>query len=156
MGFCDVKAHAGHHFPAKWFADIINHRGMSSWGWVYIGVLRASAANHCVSKKSQDSSKWSKDKFIQCILTVWRQGFHTGNLKTDESYVNTEKRRWDGSLLIGDPALNGLRVALRLPCRRKVEWSSIPQTLKYSLIIKTWILGIPHSDKSCMCVYVCV
>ena len=51
--------------------------------------------------------------------------------------MNTEKIKWDGSFLVGGPELNVLQGALSPPCQRKVEWFSFPQTLTYSLIIKT-------------------
>ena len=74
---CISLPHAYH--PVKTQAEIV-----LLVGWLWVLDLK------------QDSSKWTKGKCIQCSLTAWRLGFQTGNEKTEESYVNTEKRRWDG------------------------------------------------------------
>ena len=73
----------GHHWLGKWLADIIKPEDVAACGGVYIGMLSGYGADHC-------QSAWVKGKCIQCILTAWRQGFQTGNKKTEASYVHSE------------------------------------------------------------------
>lgn len=64
-----------------------------------------------------------------------KTGFQTGNLKL-ENYGDTEKRRWDGSFLIGGPQLNSLQELLSDHLVGGM-WNDPPfQTLEYSLIFK--------------------
>ena len=83
----------------------MKHKGVAPWEGVYIWVLRVSRADYC------RSSKWPKIAPSGARTRVFRAFsqpevgdfiLETRKDKKLASYLNTEKRRWDESFLVGD------------------------------------------------------